>query len=134
MRNIQLLLVCVSSTLDVIAGPEDAKPEPITFTLDGAGGDRPLLTGTPQTSGMRGSSVKPKQGESVGWHSTSSNEEALLILHGSGVVHIEGHPDVPLMEKMLAYIPPATKHNLTNTGTQVFEYVWVVASAGPPHN
>jgi len=71
--------------------------------------------------------VKLKAGESVGWHSTAANEEALVILHGSGVANIEGHPDVPLAEKMLAYIPPATKHNVTNVGSQVLEYVWVVA-------
>src|ERR1700687_1942231 len=72
-------------------------------------------------------SVKLKPGDSVGWHSTSANEEALVILHGSGVTNIEGHPDVPLTEKMLAYIPPATRHNVTNNGTQILEYVWVVA-------
>ncbi|MGB8011974.1 MAG: cupin domain-containing protein [Terriglobales bacterium] len=76
--------------------------------------------------------MRLKPGASVGWHSTSGNEEALVILHGSGVVNIEGHPDVPLREKMLAYIPPATRHNVTNTGSQVLEYVWVVAAA-PPH-
>jgi len=53
----------------------------------------------------------------------------LVILHGSGVAKIEGHPDVPLKEMMLAYIPPATRHNVTNNGPQVLEYVWVVAPA-----
>lgn len=134
MRNIQLVLVCVCLAFGVIAAQEHAKPEPITFPLECAGGDCPLLTGTPQTGGMRGGSVKLKPGESVGWHSTSGNEEALVILHGSGVAQIEGHPDVPLMEKMLAYIPPATRHNVTGTGTQTLEYVWVVAPAGQPHN
>jgi len=71
--------------------------------------------------------VKLKLGESVGWHSTSANEEALVILHGSGVANIEGHPDVPLTERMLAYIPRETRHNVTNAGKQDLEYVWVVA-------
>ncbi len=88
-----------------------------------------MLKGEPQTSGMRGGSVKLKQGESVGWHSTSGNEEALVILHGNGIANIEGHPDVPLKEMTLAYIPPATRHNVTNTGHDVMEYVWVVAPA-----
>jgi len=103
------------------------KREPLTFALDCAAGDCPLLKGTPQTGGMRGGSVKLKPGESVGWHSTSGNEEALVILHGKGAANIEGHVDVPLHEKMLAYIPPATRHNVTNTGTEILEYVWVVA-------
>ena len=129
MRRVRLLLsvTCIALTFGVVAAQERAKREPMTFALDCAGGDCPLLKGAPQTSGMRGGSVKLKPGESVGWHSTAANEEALVILHGSGVANIEGHPDVPLTEKMLAYIPPATRHNVTNNGTQVLEYVWVVA-------
>jgi len=134
MTNIKLVLVCVALTFGVIAAQEHAKREPMTFTLDCAGGDCPLLKGAPQTSGMRGGSVNLKPGESVGWHSTSESEEALVMLHGSGIANIEGHPDVQLMEKMLAHIPPATRHNVTNTGTQALEYVWVVAPAVPPHD
>ena len=122
-----LALTYVAVAFCVIAAQERPKREPMTFALDCAGGDCPLLKGAPQTSGMRGGSVKLKPGESVGWHSTSGNEEALVILHGTGVANIEGHPDVPLTEKMLAYIPPATRHNVTNNGTQILEYVWVVA-------
>jgi mannose-6-phosphate isomerase-like protein (cupin superfamily) len=110
-----------------IVAQERAIREPKTFTLDCSGGDCPLLEGAPQTSGMRSGSVKLKPGESVGWHSTAGNEEALVILHGSGLANIEGHSDVPLKEKMLVYIPPATRHNVTNNGTQSLEYVWVVA-------
>ncbi len=129
MTKVKLVvaLTCIALTLGIIAAQERAKREPMTFALDCAGGDCPLLKGAPQTSGMRGGSVKLKPGESVGWHSTSANEEALVILHGSGVANVEGHPDVPLKEKMLAYIPPATRHNVTNNGSQVLEYVWLVA-------
>ncbi len=122
-------LVCVALALGTTAAQEAAKREPMTFALDCAGGDCPLLEGIPQTSGMRGGSVKLKPGDSVGWHSTAGNEEALVIIHGSGVANIEGHADVPLREKMLAYIPPATRHNVTNNGTEVLEYVWLVAPA-----
>lgn len=121
-------LVVVLSGI-VIAAQEKATRAPTTFSLECTGGDCPLLKGAPQTAGMRGGSVKLKPGESVGWHSTAANEEALVILNGSGVANIEGHPDVPLSQKMLAYIPPATRHNVTNTGSQILEYVWVVAPA-----
>jgi quercetin dioxygenase-like cupin family protein len=43
---------------------------------------------------MRGGSVRLKPGESVGWHSTSGNEEALVILHGQGTARFKGHADV----------------------------------------
>ena len=63
MRDITLVLVCVALALGVIAAQEHAKREPITFALDCAGGDCPLLKGSPQTSGMRGGSVKLKPGK-----------------------------------------------------------------------
>jgi quercetin dioxygenase-like cupin family protein len=124
MRHLPILIL-----LSVLAVGQDVKPEPKTFPLNCVGGDCPLLTGRPQTAGMRGGSVKLKPGDSVGWHTTASNEEALVILHGTGVAKIEGHADVPLSERTLAYIPPTTRHNVTNTGTDVMEYVWVVAPA-----
>ncbi|HUL34553.1 MAG TPA: cupin domain-containing protein [Candidatus Eisenbacteria bacterium] len=117
-----LLFVC-----GAFARQDVAPKGPMTFALDCAGGDCPLLKGAPQTSGMRGGSVRLMPGESVGWHSTNQNEEALVILRGSGAAKIEGGKDVPLHEKMMAYIPPATPHNVTNTGKEVMEYVWVVA-------
>jgi mannose-6-phosphate isomerase-like protein (cupin superfamily) len=124
--NLVLVVICVAVAFGV-AAQERVNREPMTFALDCAGGDCPLLKGAPQTSGMRGGSVRLKPSESVGWHSTAANEEALVILHGTGVANIEGHPDVPLTEKMLAYIPPATRHNVKNSGSQVLEYVWLVA-------
>jgi len=122
-----LTLTYVALMFSGTAAQQEAKHEPMTFALDCAGGDCSLLKGIPQTSGMRGGFVKLKPGDSVGWHSTAANEEALVILRGTGVASIEGHSEVPLTEKMLAYIPPATRHNVTNTGTKVLEYVWLVA-------
>ncbi len=102
----------------VAATENDAKREPLTFAVGCAGGDCPLLKGAPQTSRMRGGSVRLKLGESVGWHSTGQNEEALTILHGSGTANIAGHADVPLQADMLVYIPTATRHNVRNTGSE----------------
>ncbi len=134
MTKMKVVTVCVAFAIGLLAAQEHGTREPLNFTLGCAGGDCPLLKGAPQTSGMRGGSAKLKPGESIGWHSTSGNEEALVILRGNGVAQIEGHPDVPLRENMLAYIPPATKHNVTNTGKQILEYVWIVAPAGSPHS
>ncbi|HXY24346.1 MAG TPA: cupin domain-containing protein [Candidatus Acidoferrum sp.] len=104
-----------------------AKGEAVTISLDCGGGDCQLLKGAPQTSGMWAGSVRLKPGESVGWHSTHGNQEALVILRGKGTANIEGHGDVSLHERMLAYIPPAANHNVTNTGTEILEYVWLAA-------
>jgi len=131
MRAITKMLVASGLVVGICVGAQEArmKREPMTFSLECAGGDCVLLKGAPQTSGMRGGSVRLKPGESVGWHSTGENEEALTILRGSGVAKIDGHADVPLHENMLAYIPPATRHNVTNTGNAELAYVWIVAPA-----
>jgi len=130
MKRIVLAALAAAGFLAGIrigAQEQKVKREPMTFSLECAGGACVVLKGAPQTGGMRGGSVKLKPGESVGWHSTGQNEEALTILHGSGVAKIEGHADVALHENLLAYIPAGTRHNVANTGSEILEYVWVVA-------
>lgn len=124
-------MAVILSEVSMVAQKPGETRLPMTFALACAGGDCPLLKGAPQTGGMRGGSVKLKPGQSVGWHSTSENEEALVIFHGVGTANIEGQGDVLLHEKMLAYIPPGTRHNVTNTGTELLEYVWIVAPIRP---
>jgi len=107
-------------------------PQPLTLPLKCAAGDCTLLRGLPQTAGMRGGFVRLKPGESVGWHTTGKNEEALLILRGGGEALIAGQPGHAFAARMLVYIPPATRHNVANTGDEPLEYVYVVAPAKAP--
>jgi len=100
-----------------------------TLPLKCAVGDCPLLRGMPQTAGMRSGFVRLKPRESVGWHTTGRNEEALVILRGHGEALIEGQAGHAFAAPMLVYIPPATRHNVTNTGDALLEYVYVVAPA-----
>jgi mannose-6-phosphate isomerase-like protein (cupin superfamily) len=101
--------------------------QPTTISFDCATDDCPLLKGMPQTAGLRSGFVRLKPGATVGWHTTGQNEETLVILHGKGEAQIEGAAAMPIGEKMIAYIPPATRHNVKNTGTEPLEYVYVVA-------
>jgi mannose-6-phosphate isomerase-like protein (cupin superfamily) len=78
---------------------------------------------------MRSGFVRLKPGESVGWHSTGQNEESLVILHGAGDALIEGQAKRSFAAPRFLYIPPATRHNVENTGREVLEYVYVVAPA-----
>ena len=78
---------------------------------------------------MRSGFVRLKPDETVGWHTTGQNEEALVILHGQGEVLIEGQPKLKVVAPRLTYIPPATRHNVANTGKDPLEYVYVVAPA-----
>jgi quercetin dioxygenase-like cupin family protein len=103
--------------------------EPLAIPLQCESGDCPLLKGAPQTAGMRSGFVRLKPGQSVGWHSTRQNEESLVILRGEGKALIEGRPPRSFAAPHFLYIPPATRHNVTNTGPDVLEYVYVVAPA-----
>ena len=106
-----------------------SRPRPLALRLECPGGDCPLLEGAPQTAGMRSGFVRLKPGETVGWHTTNRNEEALVILRGEGEALMEGHPPQKFTAPALAYIPPGTRHNVSNTGKQLLEYVYVVAPA-----
>jgi mannose-6-phosphate isomerase-like protein (cupin superfamily) len=124
-----LLLFCLALlTLSSRTRP----PQPQTLPLKCAEGHCPLLQGIPQTAGMRSGFVRLKPGGSVGWHTTGQNEEALVILRGRGQALLEGQPGRALESPMLVYIPPATRHNVTNTGDAPLEYVYVVAPAKAP--
>jgi mannose-6-phosphate isomerase-like protein (cupin superfamily) len=134
-RNALFGLAC---TLALLLGflplllSQTPKPRPLTLPLECAGGDCVLLKGAPQTSGMRSGFVRLKPGESVGEHTTGKNEESLVVLHGQGEAHVEGHKAIAFTAPALIYIPPASRHNVVNTGTKLLEYVYVVAPAASP--
>jgi mannose-6-phosphate isomerase-like protein (cupin superfamily) len=102
-------------------------PKPFTKTLACPKGDCSILEGAPQTAGMRSGFVRLKPGATVGWHTTGHHEETLVILHGAGAALIDGQPELVFVAPASAYIPPETRHNVKNTGTEPLEYVYVVA-------
>lgn len=119
---VALLLICsrpISS--------QETKKQPLKMSLDCAARDCQLLQGEPQTAGMRSGFVRLKPWEAVGWHTTGDHEEALVILRGSGEAQIEGRKPMEIVSRMIVYIPPATRHNVQNTGRELLEYVYVVA-------
>jgi mannose-6-phosphate isomerase-like protein (cupin superfamily) len=104
-------------------------PQPFARPLECPTGECSLLRGAPQTKGMRSGLVRVKSGATVGWHTTGANEEALVILRGRGEALIEGQAKQTFVAPAFAYIPPATRHNVVNTGKEPLEYVYVVAPA-----
>ena len=125
IRRTSLVLFLALAPLISQGPPRQA----LTLALECPGGDCPLLKGVPQTAGMRSGFVRLKPGDSVGWHSTGQNEESLVILRGSGEALMEGQAPRRFAAPQLVYIPPATRHNVTNTGGEPLEYVYVVAPA-----
>jgi mannose-6-phosphate isomerase-like protein (cupin superfamily) len=67
--------------------------------------------------------------KSVGKHSTRDNEEAIVVLSGTGEIKIIGGSTLHLRPDCVAYCPPNTEHNVTNTGTDTLRYVYIVAKA-----
>ncbi len=108
------------------------KEEPTTsarpLVLDmGKAAYQPLLTGRPQTHGMRCGAVALKPGSECGEHSTKAHEETLVFLRGTGSVRLGGHEPLEVGAGRIAYIPPHTAHNVVNTGTGPLCYIYVVA-------
>ena len=53
----------------------------------------------------------------------------IVILHGQAEVLIEGREKQSFNAPAFAYIPPNTRHNVSNSGKEILEYVYVVATA-----
>jgi len=118
-----VLFLLVAASLVSQAPPR----RPSIIPLHCLSGDCPLLNGAPQTAGMRSGFVRLEPGGAVGWHSTGQNEESLVILSGKGHALFEGQAQHDIEASQLIYIPPATRHNIENSGSQTLEYVYIVA-------
>jgi mannose-6-phosphate isomerase-like protein (cupin superfamily) len=66
-------------------------------------------------------------GVSLGWHTTGRDEESLVVLRGQGEALFEGFTKRPFVAPASLYMPPAARHNVTNTGRGVLEYVYIAA-------
>jgi mannose-6-phosphate isomerase-like protein (cupin superfamily) len=127
LRWCRLSVAMEAMLIALPATSQTAKPQPLVIPLQCAGGDCPLLNGVPQTAGMHSGYVRLLTGATVGWHTTGKNEESLVILQGQGEALIEGQANRPFTAPAVVYIPPATRHNIKNTGKQPLQYVYVVA-------
>jgi len=89
-----------------------------------------LLEGKPQTLGMRAGRVHLPPGQACGQHSTKNQEELLVFLAGQGELQIGEGVRHPVGAGKVAYIPPETLHDVSNTGLEPLVYVYCVAPAG----
>ena len=93
---------------------------------------QPLLTGVPQTSGMRSGRVYLKPDEECGQHSTKAHEETLVFLSGKGTALIgEMETAFEVGKGKVCYIPPHTLHNIRNTSDEPLVYIYCVAPVSP---
>ncbi len=116
----------------VITAFAQEKPHAKLVQLNRSGAhDLPPLAGPPETVTMKSGLVTLPPRQSVGKHSTASHEEMLVILEGKGEMKFEDGTALPVDPDHILYCPPQTTHDVTNTGTGVLRYIYIVASARP---
>ena len=90
-----------------------------------------LLSGEPQTRGMRSGLVQLNPGQEIGAHSTEHKEEALVLLSGKAEISCAESESLTIDAPSLVYIPVHTVHNVKNSGKEILRYVYVVAPVIP---
>lgn len=86
-----------------------------------------LLSGEPQTCGMRSGRVYLAPGKACGQHSTKDREELLVFLAGQGELLIGEGESFQVGRGKVSYIPAHTAHDVRNTGAEPLVYVYCVA-------
>jgi quercetin dioxygenase-like cupin family protein len=89
----------------------------------------PILNNKQNCLKLHSGMVCLRPGESVGEHSTEDHEELIIILSGKGELEAEGLDSTEITAGHIAYNPPNTKHNVTNTGSEPLRYIYVVTKA-----
>ena len=62
---------------------------------------------------------------------THTYEEAIYVLEGEGVVHIDGD-HVPISKGSSIFLPPETRHCLENQGEEDLKVLGVFSPPGSP--
>jgi len=125
-----LILFLVAPFVPRAAESATGTAAPKVVSLEPSGKNyTPVITGPPESFKMRSGLVVLSPGKSVGKHSTERNEELLVVLDGQGEMTFRDGSKLPVKANSAVYCPPETEHNVTNTGTGVLRYVYVVSNA-----
>jgi mannose-6-phosphate isomerase-like protein (cupin superfamily) len=101
--------------------------EVLVIDLNEAPANQKLLSGEPQTCGMRSGRVYLAPGQACGRHSTKDREELLVFLSGQGELIIDEKDSFQIGRGKVSYIPKQTIHDVKNTGKDPLVYVYCVA-------
>ncbi len=125
-----LMMLAIAPLLLCAAENATSKPQPKVIVLQSQGKEvTPVLTGPPETVTMKSGYVVLSPGKSVGKHTTGQNEELLVISEGQGEMTFGDGSKLPVKANTAVYCPPQTEHNVTNNGSGILRYVYVVANA-----
>lgn len=98
----------------------------VIYYLDTITSDLSILKGLPGSVGMRSGLVVLSPKDSVGKHNTEDFEELIIVLNGKGEMLITGQDPIKICSGVAVYCPPKTEHDVTNTGTDLLRYIYVV--------
>lgn len=101
--------------------------EVLVIDLNSKPENQKLLSGRPQTHGMRSGRVFLAPDQACGQHSTKDREELLVFLSGRGKLLIGEKDSFEVGQGKASYIPPNTVHDVKNTGSVPLVYVYCVA-------
>lgn len=137
IMRIALVFILVSAIALAVAlraaPPRKPGPHAKVVALDAGGkGYLQVLGGPPDSVTMKSGLEALAPGQSVGKHSTGQHEELLVILEGKGEMIFKDGSTLPVEANHALYCPPETEHDVSNTGTGILRYVYVVASIKGP--
>lgn len=101
--------------------------EVLVIDLNNRPENQKLLSGRPQTCGMRSGRVYLAPDQACGQHSTKDREEILVFLSGQGKLLIGEKESFDIGQGKVSYIPPNTNHNVKNTSSNPLIYIYCVA-------
>ncbi|HXZ40959.1 MAG TPA: cupin domain-containing protein [Terriglobales bacterium] len=127
---ISVIVLLVVPIAPYVSQAAPGTPVPKVIPLQSSGTEvTPVLSGPPESVTMKSGLVVLPPGKSVGKHSTEQNEELLIVFEGQGEMAFADGSKLPVSADSALYCPPHTEHNVTNTGTGLLRYVYVVAKA-----
>ena len=133
MRRIEIrtsLLLAGWCAVTGLALAQSDKPAVKVVPLQqNAAGNQELLSGPPGSAGMKSGLVVLAPGKSVGKHSTEDHEEMVIVLEGAGQMVLADGRRMDISPAAAAYSPPGTEHDITNTGSGLLRYIYVVSPA-----
>ena len=100
------------------------KPRVIKLAIDSNEYQR-LLKREDDTVSMHSGLVTLEPGKSVGMHSTKDREEMIIVLKGSGEMRFNNAEMLKMEENYILYCPPATEHDVKNTGEKSLKYIYI---------
>ena len=126
-RPLFLTMLLVVLTVGLAFAQSQSGPKPKVIDLGALEASRTLLGGSPETVTMRSGMVVLAASKSVGKHSTKTFEEVVIVLEGVGEMRLSDGSVLRMKPHTVVYCPPATEHDVFNTGTEPLRYIYVVA-------